>query len=101
MSILKNLRTQKRISKDVEALIANLTVEELVYLKLEISAKAMNGEPYGFKIWFVLPDMIKTGLIDFTKQHFNTNSSASRFLGVDMKTWGFLKKRSSYKEQEL
>ncbi len=99
MSILKSLRTQKRISKDVEALIANLTVEELVYLKLEIGARALNGEPYGFKIWLVLPDMIKTGLIDFTKQHFNTNSSASRFLGIDIKTWGFLKKRSNYKEK--
>ena len=52
MSILKSLRKKRKINKDVEALIANLTVEELVHLKLEIGAQSMSGEPYGFKIWF-------------------------------------------------
>jgi len=102
MSILKSLREQKKVSKDVEALIANLTVEELVYLKLEIGARSLNGEPYGFKIWRVLPDMIKTGLADFTDEHFNTLESASRFLGINMKTWIFLRKKSRRrKEREI
>ena len=53
MSILKNLRTQKRISKDVEALIANLTVEELVYLKLILQNNILTliVQPVGFLEW--------------------------------------------------
>ncbi len=100
MTILKRLREKKKLSKDVEALISNLTIEELVQLKLEIAAKSLGGEPYGFKIWSRLPMMIKKGVYAFASEHFETQASAAKFLGMSYDNWKEIKKDSNYNEKE-
>ena len=99
MSILKSLRGKKRITKDVETLVSALTIEELVQLKLEITAINLEGQPYGFKIWQKLPSMVKHGVYQFAKHHFKTQTAAARFLGVSLETWKNLRKDPNYNEE--
>jgi hypothetical protein len=96
MSILKELHKQRKITKDVEALIASLTLEELVQLKFDIASRAIGGEPYGFKVWSEIPEIAKKAVFCFARDHFKTNNAASRFLGISLRNWMELKKNPNY-----
>jgi len=101
MSILKELRKQRKITKDVEALIASLTLEELVQLKFDIASRAIGGEPYGFKVWSEIPEIAKKAVFCFARDHFKTNNAASRFLGISLRNWMDLKKNPNYTSKEI
>ncbi len=99
MSILKELQSKKRITKDVEALISSLTLEELIQLKFDIASRAIGGEPYGFRVWSEISDIAKKGIFCFARDHFRTNNAASRFLGISLRSWTELKNNPNYNDK--
>ena len=43
-SLLKKLEKEKKVNKELKFLISQLTLEDLISLKLEIAAEAVNGK---------------------------------------------------------
>ena len=50
-SIINKLKENNLVSDDVLVLINNLSLEDIIALKLELSSKILKNRMYGFDIW--------------------------------------------------
>ena len=89
-SISRKLRKEGRIIPEFEVMLSNLTLEEIIALKLELAAKAAGGLLYGLPLWKSMPIITKDALIKFALSICRTNMEAARFLGIDKANLGQL-----------
>ena len=81
-SISKKLLKEKKITHDFKVMLASLTLEELITLKLESAAENVNGKLYGFPIWNSATLMIKDTLIKFALSATSSHKEAANLLGI-------------------
>ena len=81
-SISKKLLKEKKINPQFEFMLAGLKLEELIALKLELSAKNVKGKLFGFPIWNTSSLMIKDSLIKFALSATNSHKEAANILGI-------------------
>ena len=92
-SLIRKLKEEKRLSHDLEVLLNSLTLEEIIAMKLELSARSAGNKFFGFPIWFSLQDMIKESMLLFAVSSAKTKAEASRFLGLTPKHFRQLYKK--------
>jgi hypothetical protein len=63
-------------------MLNQLTLEEIIALKLELSSKAVNGKLYGFNLWHKIPKIAKEGLLLFAVSATTNIIEAQTLLGV-------------------
>jgi hypothetical protein len=63
-------------------MLNQLTLEEIIALKLEISSRAVNGKLYGFNLWRQIPKIAKEGLLLFAVSATTNIVEAQTLLGV-------------------
>jgi len=81
-SISKKLREEGKISDQFEVMLNNLTLEELISLKLELASKIMRGNMFGFPIIKSLPAIVRDALINFALSATKNASEAASLLGI-------------------
>lgn len=81
-SVIKYLRAQNKITDSVLISINSLSLEDLIAIKLELSANHMNNRPYGFDIWRNSGYIIKEALLKFAVSTTKSKKDAARFLGL-------------------
>ncbi len=81
-SISKKLLKEKKITSEFRVMLASLTLEELISLKLETAAETVNGKLYGFPIWNKASVIIKDALIKFALSATNSHKEAANLLGI-------------------
>ncbi len=81
-SISKALKFAGKTSEEFEVMLANLSLEEIIALKLEISAKMINNKLYGFELWKVIPRIAKDAVLKFAVSAASTQMDACRILGI-------------------
>ena len=64
-SIILHLREANKLDDSLLVLINNLTLEQLIALKLELSAKMINNRLYGLDIWRNSGYIVKEALLMF------------------------------------
>lgn len=96
-SISKKLRKDGKSSEEFEILLNNLTLEEVIGLKLEISSKySLNGKLYGLPIWQSLTMIVKDAVLKYSLSATRTKKEAARFLGLTERSLtGLVKKYNS------
>ena len=82
-SLLRKLRTEGKITEEFEILISNLSLEEVIGLKLELAAKTTNGMLYGLPLWKSIPFITRDALLKFAISACKTYGDAASFLGID------------------
>jgi len=83
-SIILKLRNQKRSNEELEIMISGLSLEELIWLKLELSAKIFaNNKFYGFPLYHSFPKIAKDALVNFAVFATSSKREAARFLGIN------------------
>jgi len=82
VSLTNQLKESKLIDEKFEFMLNNLTLEEVIGLKLENASKVMNGKLYGYNLYRKFPEIIKEALIRFAVQHYPNYSVAARSLGI-------------------
>ena len=92
-SLSNKLRQEKRSNDEFEVMISNLTLEEVIGLKLELSTKPVNGRLYGFPLWFNLTDIVRDAILKYAYSATRTQMEAMRFLGLRAKDFHRLKKK--------
>jgi len=65
-------------------MLASLSLEDVIALKLELATKAANGYVYGIPIWHTIPTVIKDALLKFALSATRSRKEAARFLGLDI-----------------
>ena len=81
-NIVTKLRKEKRLNNELELLINNLSLEDLIALKLTLSTRITSGRIYGLPLLNVLPSIVKSAVIKYVcSSSFGDNEAAS-YLGV-------------------
>ena len=83
-SLLRKLRKEKKINKEVELLLINLTIEDLIALKLELAAQHVKGKFFGFPIYAATKQMVKEALIKFALSSTTSHKKAAFMLGLSL-----------------
>jgi len=81
-SVIIALKAKNLLNDSLLVGINNLTLEDLIAIKLELSANHINNRPYGFDIWRKSGYIIKEALLKFALSTTNSKKDAARFLGL-------------------
>ena len=81
-SLSKKLRREQRSSDDFEIMLSQLTLEEVIGLKLELAARASKGKYFGFPIWQNMIDIVRESILRHTMATTPTKAEAARSLGM-------------------
>jgi hypothetical protein len=86
-SVSKVLREKKKTTDEFEAILNNLNLEEVISLKLELSAKASGGKMYGIPIYKYLDLIVKDAIIKYALSSCHSKAEAQAFLGLTSRDW--------------
>ena len=92
-SISKVLREKNKSNDYFEILLNNLSLEELIALKLELGFKAIGFPLHGFPIWDSVTLITKDALLKYAVSASKTKAEAIRMLGLPPKRFFKLLKR--------
>tara|TARA_R110002020_G_scaffold240411_5_gene453357 strand:+ start:9088 stop:9447 length:360 start_codon:yes stop_codon:yes gene_type:complete len=92
-SLSRKLKQESRISDSFEIVLANLTLEEVIGLKLELSSQSVGNRLYGFPLWYAMPYITRDALLKYAFSATRTKGEAMRFLGLRSKDYKNLNDR--------
>ena len=90
ISLSKRLRREGKSSEPFEIMLATLTLEEILALKLECAAR-----------WSNITEIIKEAMYKAVISVTNTNKDAARVLGITNKTFNKLKTKYNIREEYI
>ena len=92
--------TQKGIlSNELLVLISNMTLEDLIAIKIELSSSHLKNRLFGLDIWKKIDYITKEALMRVAISCTKSNSEAARFLGITLNDYRLnLQKFNMYKE---
>jgi hypothetical protein len=103
-SIINKLTHEGVVSQDLLVLINNLTLEDLIAIKLELSCALVKNKLYGIDFWSNSSYIIREALLKFAISVSRSKKDAARFLGLDLREFNTQYKKynieSYFKENE-
>ena len=103
-SIVNKLTHEGVVSQDLLVLINNLTLEDLIAIKLELSCALVKNKLYGIDFWSNACYIIREALLKFAISVSRSKKDAARFLGLDLREFNTQYKKynieSYFKENE-
>ena len=84
-SIINKLTHEGIVSQDLLVLINNLTLEDLIAIKLELSCALVKNKLYGIDFWSNSCYIIREALLKFAISVSRSKKDAARFLGLDLR----------------
>jgi len=91
-SVLKDVN-EKFKNKNFEFVISNLTLEEIITIKLELSAKSLNGKLFGYPIYKNIQHIVRESLVRFALRFCNSQEKAADMLGINVREFkSYIKK---------
>ena len=83
-SISNKLRKDGKSSEEFEIIFNNLSLEEVIGLKLELASKsAFKGKLYGLPLWYSVPSIVKDAILKYAVSATRSKREAARFLGLN------------------
>jgi hypothetical protein len=81
-SLRNKLKRERKITDDFEIMIQQLSLEEIVGLKLELAASHINNKLYNFPVYRSIRYIVKEACLNFALSSTRTFSEAAAFLGI-------------------
>jgi len=104
-SLSNKLRREGKSSEEFEILFNNLSLEEVIGLKLELASKfGLRGKMYGLPIWYSLRTIVKDAVLKYAVSATRSKREGARFLGLQEQNFNLLIKKhkiDSYFEEEV
>jgi hypothetical protein len=97
-SISEKLRDEQRSNDEFEVMLATLTMEEVIGLRLELAAAAVDGKLYGFKLWQHIPNIAREAVLLYTVSAAKSRNEAASFLGIKKEQFRTLIKKFGIKD---
>tara|TARA_R110000824_G_scaffold85062_13_gene211680 strand:- start:768 stop:1169 length:402 start_codon:yes stop_codon:yes gene_type:complete len=92
-SILRKLKRDKKTTEEFEVMLASLSLEEIIAMKLELASKTVGGKLYGLPLWHSLNNIAKEAVFKYVISASRTKMEAARFLGITKVYFNRLYKR--------
>lgn len=83
-SVIRKLRRDGKLSEEMEIFVSNLSLEDLIALKLEISSKPVNGKLFGIPIWKSIPFIVRDAVLKTAISVCKTKVDAANLIGMDV-----------------
>jgi len=93
LSVIQKFKDQNKINDETLVIINTFTIEDLLAIKLELSANNLNNRLYGLDIWKKSDYIIKDAMLKFAVSTTKSKKDAARFLGVSYSEFNSLYKR--------
>lgn len=81
-SISRKLRSLNKSSDEFEVMVGNISLEDLIALKLEISSRILNHNMYCFNFFSGMKHVVKSAVIKYALSATRTMTDAADFLGT-------------------
>ena len=82
-SIILTLCQRGQLNDSILTNINNISLEDLIAIKLELSAKHINNKLYAFNLLSNTNKLVKEAIIKFAISATDSKMDAARFLGID------------------
>ena len=82
-SVINNFINNNIINESNLTFIDSLTLEDLIAVKLELSARHINNKLYAFNLLSNTNRLVKEAIIKFAISATQSKMDAARFLGID------------------
>jgi len=89
-SIVNKLIDDHIVNESILTIIDSITLEDLIAIKLELSAKHINNKLYAFNLLSNTNKLVKEAIIKFAISTTQSKADAARFLGIDYETLNIL-----------
>ncbi len=102
-SLSNKLQKEQKINEEFEFFLSQLTIEEVIGLKLEAACKLVDGKLYGIPLWKSLKSIVNDAILKYAHSSSKTKSDAARFLGINLSQYNYLIKKyetKSYFEED-
>ena len=100
-SVLKNIDS-KFTNKNFEFILSNITLEELITAKLELSAQSLNGKLFGYPIYKNVQHITRESLVRFALRFCNSQEKAANLLGLNVRELkSYIKKHELNTSKEI
>lgn len=86
-SVVNKLLKEEKINEKFLVMINLLSLEEVIAVKLEVSAKSSGGTIFGVPIWNSLRDICRDATLKFALSAARTKAEAASFLGISISTF--------------
>ena len=93
LSVIEKMRNDNLINDETLVVINSLTIENLIALKLELSARILNNRLYGLDIWKKSDYIIKDAMLKFAISTTKSKKDAARFLSISYSEFNKLYKK--------
>ena len=91
-SVLKDIDNRFN-NKNFKHILSNLTLEEIITAKLELSARSLNGKLYGYPLYKNIQHIIRESLVRFSLRFCNSQEKAANLLGLNVREFkSYIKK---------
>ena len=92
-SVVNKLRRERKTTDELEIMMNNLTLEEVIALKLELTSRSLSNRLYGVPIWKALTDITKEAALKYAVSATRTTKEAMRLLGLKESSFHVLMKK--------
>lgn len=82
ITVIEKLRKDYSITPEFEMMFNMLTLEDLLALKLELTARSLNHRFYGFKLYQSIKDIVQEAFCSYAFIHSKTYIEAATVLGI-------------------
>jgi len=82
-SVLEDIKNKYK-NNNFEFILNNLTIEDLITAKLELSSRGLNGKLYGFPIFKNINQITKESLVKFSLRYCSSQKKAAALLGLSL-----------------
>jgi len=85
-SVINKLISEEKINDRFLITLNQLSLEEVIAVKLEMAGKASGGNIFGVPIWQSLRDISRDAALKFAMSASRTKADAASFLGISLFT---------------
>ena len=86
-SLSKKLRRENKSNDEFEVMVGQLSLEELIGLKLELSSKVLDGKLFGLPVWSSMHSIVQDAMLKWVYSASRTKGEAMRYLGLQQSSF--------------
>ena len=92
-SFISLLKSQKNINNSTLGVLAHLSLEEIIAVKLELSIQGLNNKMYNFPLWSAMPNITRDALLRYAMAACTSKRDMARFLGIPINKFNDILKK--------
>jgi len=83
-SFISKLKSEGRVNENFLNIVSDLTLEELIGIKIEMASRLFRGKLYGIPIWITMPRIVKEAMLHVAINSCKTKTDMCSFLGITL-----------------